>query len=92
MPCELKTCIDFHKISCKGEGHFCTFPTCFEESPTSPGPVERPCSPPIMQTIFEHGGSRIWREVDGRRQLIADTYGSAGMALAVKKCIEDFMA
>jgi hypothetical protein len=42
------------------------------------------CSPEIQQTIYEHGGSRIWREIDGRRDLIADTFQSREYAEAVR--------
>ena len=49
-------------------------------------------SAPIFQNIYEHGGSRIWRETKDGRELLADTYGNADMALAVKKCIEEFLA
>ena len=54
---------------------------------------EQDCAPDkIFQNIYYHGGSRIWRETKGGRELLADTYGNAEMAVAVKKCIENFLA
>jgi len=46
------------------------------------------CSPEIRQTIYDHGGSRIWREIDGRRDLIADTFQTAEYAEAVREFTE----
>ena len=45
----------------------------------------------INQAIYDHGGSRIWREVDGRRDLLADTYGSKELAVAVRVFIEGWL-
>ena len=42
----------------------------------------------VKQTIYEHGGSRIWTETDGRRNLIADTYQDAEYAKAVRDFTE----
>ena len=54
----------------------------------------------IKQTIYEHGGSRIYREnADGSRDLLADTYtgpytmavaGNDAFAKAVFKFIVDY--
>lgn len=44
-----------------------------------------------QQTIFEHGGSRIWIERDGKRELLADTYGDAALARAVMVCIRAYL-
>ena len=42
----------------------------------------------VMQTIYDHGGSRIWTEKNGRRELYADTYRSAEYAKAVRDFTE----
>ena len=43
----------------------------------------------IMQTIYEHGGSRIWMEYeDGSRDLLADTYDGEELAKKVRAAIE----
>ena len=49
----------------------------------------------IKQTIYEHGGSRIYREnADGSRDLLADTYagkfGGDSFAKAVYQFILDY--
>ena len=41
-------------------------------------------SPEIKQSIYDHGGSRIWREPDGRRDLLVDTYHTREFAEAVR--------
>jgi hypothetical protein len=51
----------------------------------------------IKQTIYEHGGSRIYREnANGSRDLLADTYagrfGGDSFAKAVYQFIVDYHA
>lgn len=54
-----------------------------------PRPVQAPCSVPIQQTIYDHGGSRIWRDKpDGGRELLADTYTDADFAEASLAFVE----
>jgi len=45
----------------------------------------------IKQTIYQHGGSRIWIEASGgTRELLADTYRDEAFALAVKKLADEW--
>ena len=68
------------------------FPGPERETPTAKPSSAAPCSTPIFQRIYEHGGSRIWRETKDGRALLADTYGNVDMAVAVKKFIEGWLA
>lgn len=46
----------------------------------------------LYQTIYEHGGSRIWAEDDKGRHLIADTYGdNPNMAIAVFNFLDKWL-
>lgn len=45
----------------------------------------------LHQTIYEHGGSRIWIERDGKRDLLADTYGDETLANAVMVCVRAYL-
>lgn len=45
----------------------------------------------ISQTIYDHGGSRIWIEKDGNRKLIADTYTTKDYALALRDFTEQWL-
>lgn len=54
----------------------------------SPVEVERQ----IMQTIYDHGGSRIWREKEGTRELLADTYLCKEFSEAVRDFIEQWLS
>lgn len=42
----------------------------------------------IHQTIYDHGGSRIWVERKGKRDLLVDTYGDKELAQAVMDCVK----
>lgn len=43
----------------------------------------------LHQTIYDHGGSRIWMEYeDGSRDLLADTYDGEELAKKVRATIE----
>jgi hypothetical protein len=44
----------------------------------------------IRQTVYHHGGSRIYREHDGRRDLIADTYTDEHFAEALYAFVLDY--
>ena len=44
----------------------------------------------IKQDIYDHGGSRIWIEQNGDRELVADTYQSKEFAEAVKKLVDEW--
>jgi len=53
------------------------------------GTPQPACSGTVKQTIYAHGGSRIWMESDdGRRDLLADTYDSDQLAKKVRDTIE----
>ena len=62
------------------------------DSMTPPAPPDTSAgdgSGKIMQTIYEHGGSRIWMQSDdGRRDLLADTYDGEELAKKVRATIE----
>ena len=46
----------------------------------------------MCQTIYDHGGSRIWIEKpDGRRELLADTFTTADYAKAVRNFTEEWL-
>jgi len=46
----------------------------------------------LHQTIYDHGGSRIWIETpDGRRDLLADTYTTADYAKAIRDFSEQWL-
>jgi hypothetical protein len=46
----------------------------------------------LRQTIYEHGGSRIWIEKPGGgRELLADTYTTADYANAVRDFTEKWL-
>lgn len=46
---------------------------------------------PVQQTIYDHGGSRVWRDLaDGRRELIVDTYTDAEFARATLAFVEQW--
>ena len=47
----------------------------------------------IRDCIYEHGGSRIWREVDGEagRDLLADTFHTKEFAEAVRVFTEEWI-
>ena len=45
----------------------------------------------LQQTIYEHGGSRIWIERNGKRELLADTYGDETLAQAVMDCVRAYL-
>jgi hypothetical protein len=45
----------------------------------------------VKQSIYQHGGSRIWVEhSDGERELVADTYQDKAFAEAVKKLADEW--
>ena len=46
----------------------------------------------LMQTIYEHGGSRIWTEKEDGRKLIADTYTDAEYAKAVRDFTDKWLS
>ena len=46
----------------------------------------------IKQTIYEHGGCRIFFEKGRHRQLIADGYQDEPFAVALRKFVEDYYA
>ena len=46
----------------------------------------------IRQTVYHHGGSRIYREHDGRRDLIADTYTDEHFAEALYAFVLDYFS
>lgn len=46
----------------------------------------------LKQTIYDHGGSCIWRENDGKRDLLADTYHTREFAEAVRRFTEEWFA
>ena len=45
----------------------------------------------LRQTIYSHGGSRIWIEKPGGRELVADTYTDAEYAKAIREFTEEWM-
>ena len=45
----------------------------------------------IKQTIYEHGGSRIYIDLPTGRELIADTYSSAEYAKAVLQFTKEWL-
>lgn len=46
----------------------------------------------LRQTIYDHGGSRIWLEKpNGRRELLADTYTTADFAKVVRAFTEEWL-
>ena len=45
----------------------------------------------LRQTIYEHGGSRIWIEKDGKRELLADTFTTEEYAKAVRDFTEQWL-
>lgn len=54
----------------------------------SSAPVACSTANEIKQTIYEHGGSRIWIELDGQRNLLCDTYHTKELAVVVRGFIE----
>jgi hypothetical protein len=46
----------------------------------------------LHQTIYMHGGSRIWiQNTDGSRELIADTYKDVQYAIAVRDFTDEWL-
>lgn len=45
----------------------------------------------LYQTIYAHGGSRIWIEKDGKRILIAETFNDPDLAVSLFHFISDWM-
>ena len=45
----------------------------------------------LHQTIYDHGGSRIWIETPGGRELVADTYTDAEYAKAIREFTEEWL-
>lgn len=45
----------------------------------------------LRQTIYKHGGSRIWIERDGEKGLVAATYGQETVAFAVMGSIRNLL-
>lgn len=39
--------------------------------------------PEIKQNVYEHGGSRIWIEENGKRKLIVDSFTDSDFAKAL---------
>ena len=44
----------------------------------------------IQQSLYEHGGSRIWIEVDNDKTLLCDTYHTKELSLAVFQFIKSW--
>ena len=45
----------------------------------------------LKQAIYDHGGSRIWREIDGERELLVDTYTTKDFAKAIYAFTEQWL-
>jgi len=45
----------------------------------------------LEQVIYDYGGSRIYIEKDGHRELLADTYHTEEFAVAVRNFIDDWL-
>ena len=45
----------------------------------------------LHQTIYAHGGSRIWLEKDGKRELIADSFTTPEFSVALFYFVNDWM-
>ena len=45
----------------------------------------------LKQTIYGHGGSRIWIETDKGRELVADTYMDEPFAVAIRDFAEQWL-
>jgi hypothetical protein len=45
----------------------------------------------LKQNIYKHGGSRIWRENETKRDLLVDTYHTKAFAKAVRQFVEDWL-
>jgi len=45
----------------------------------------------LKQNLYDHGGSRIYTEIDGKRILICDTYHTEEFALAVRDFTEKWL-
>jgi hypothetical protein len=45
----------------------------------------------LRQTIYEHGGSRMWLEKNGERKLLVDTYTTDNFAKAIRAFTEEWL-
>ena len=45
----------------------------------------------VRQSIYKHGGSRLWIEQNGERELIVDTYTTAEFAKAIRAFTEEWL-
>jgi hypothetical protein len=45
----------------------------------------------LKQTIYPHGGSRIWLDIDGERKLLVDTFTTKEFAEAARKFVEEWL-
>ncbi len=45
----------------------------------------------LRQDLYEHGGSRLWVEVDGRRNLLVDTYHTRELAEDVRRFVRGWL-